>query len=134
MYEEKYLHLPMKNSIEEKEIYVEIKYEWLFKTQTNFIKVIAERNSLPALAGSEEEFITEHYWGYTKLKNGNTSEYEVVHPKWNIHKAKVVECACNFENLYGNQFGEYLTTPKSVFLADGSPVAVQNKTLLTFSS
>ena len=31
-------------------------------------------------AGSEAEFITEHYWGYTPQRDGGTVEYVVRHP------------------------------------------------------
>jgi uncharacterized protein len=33
--------------------------------------------------GSQEEFITEHYWGYTACGE-RTSEYRVEHPRWKI--------------------------------------------------
>jgi hypothetical protein len=34
--------------------------------------------------GSEAEFITEHYWGYARQRDGGTSEYEVEHPRWRV--------------------------------------------------
>jgi hypothetical protein len=34
-----------------------------------------------AAPGSEEEFITEHYWGYTRQRDGGTIEYRVEHPR-----------------------------------------------------
>jgi hypothetical protein len=35
-------------------------------------------------AGSEAAFITEHYWGYTRQREGGTIEYRVEHPSWQI--------------------------------------------------
>ena len=35
-----------------------------------------------------EEFITEHYWGYTAQRNGGCTEYKVEHPRWNVWKAR----------------------------------------------
>ena len=34
--------------------------------------------------GSEEEFILEHYSGYTKVSDKKTFEYKVDHPRWQI--------------------------------------------------
>jgi len=78
-------------------------------------------------AGSEEEFITEHYWGYTKLRNGRTSEYEVVHPKWDIYPVIRHDIAVDFGATYGPQFS-FLTgqKPQSIFLAEGSEVTVRS--------
>jgi hypothetical protein len=76
-------------------------------------------------AGSEEEFITEHYWGYTKCSDGNTSVYQVQHPRWQIYPLQSYEVAADFGMLYGPDFA-FLTgrTASSVLLAEGSAVSV----------
>ena len=33
---------------------------------------------------SQEAFITEHYWGYTRQRDGSTIEYQVAHPAWRV--------------------------------------------------
>ena len=38
--------------------------------------------------GSEAEFITEHYWGYTKRSDSETSEYKVEHPRWDVYQTR----------------------------------------------
>lgn len=83
------------------------------------------------MPGSEEEFITEHYWGYTKISDRKTSAYEVQHPKWKIHRVQSFEFSCAIEKLYGHHFKEALAgEPTSVFLADGSEINVMNKQTL----
>lgn len=131
-YGERYLYLPMKNSLQENTDSLEIKYEWLLKKQLNFIQAVVEKTSAPAFENSEEEFITEHYFGYTKLTDVSTSEYEVVHPKWNIHKVISYDLFCDTEALYSNKFKEYFIKPKSVFMADGSVVEIKNKRVFKF--
>ena len=76
--------------------------------------------------GSEEEFITEHYWGFSKIDDLRTSIYEVVHPKWKVYKVKRCFIDVNFEGIYGKEFA-FLRNQKysSVFLAEGSEVAVK---------
>src|SRR5881628_2236480 len=131
-YGEHYLYLPMKNSLKENERSLEIKYEWLFEKEWNFIKALTERNTLPVAENSEEEFITEHYWGYTKLTEASTSEYEISHPKWNIHKVNSFESHCNVAAMYGEKFKDYFDKPVSVFMAQGSEIEVMNRTIIKF--
>lgn len=131
-YGERYMYLPMKNSLRENDDSLEIKYDWLLKKQWNFMKVAFEKASTPAVENSEEEFITEHYFGYTKLTDVTTSEYEVVHTKWQIHKVLSYDLFCDAENMYGKKFKEYFSKPKSVFMADGSIVEVKNKKIFKF--
>ena len=74
---------------------------------------------------SAEEFITEHYWGYTFINKQCTGVYEVQHPKWQIHKVKSYDIVCNTKQLYGEAFVDTLNgKPKSVFLAEGSDIKV----------
>jgi hypothetical protein len=75
--------------------------------------------------GSEEEFITEHYWGYTRQRDGGTVEYRVQHPRWNVWSAVDARLDGNVETVYGAEFAQVLRSPvRSAFVADGSPVTV----------
>ena len=75
--------------------------------------------------GSEAEFITEHYWGYTRQRNGGTLEYEVVHPPWHVWRATRHTFTGDATALYGPHFADLLrTTPRSAFVAVGSAVEV----------
>ena len=79
----------------------------------------------PVAAGSEEEFITEHYWGYT-ARRGWTSEYEVAHPRWEVYPVKCYTVNVDFALVYGERFsGLNGMRPHSVLLAEGSEVAVR---------
>jgi uncharacterized protein len=76
-------------------------------------------------AGSHEEFIIEHYWGYTKRSETHTDEYKVEHPKWELYATRHPKIRVNFGRWYGREFG-FLTVaePYSVLLAKGSEIAV----------
>ena len=54
-----------------------LQYSWRYAGQWNSLAV--ETAGDPALAspGSLEEFITEHYWGYTKQRDGGCMEYRM---------------------------------------------------------
>ena len=81
------------------------------------------------LAGSHAEFITEHYWGYTRVRAG-CSEYRVEHPRWKIWTSESYEFKADVAALYGEQFVEPLSlAPRSAFIADGSPIEVRKRTI-----
>jgi hypothetical protein len=56
------------------------------------------------LQESEEDFITEHYWGYTQIGKFRTSQYQVEHPRWQMYSVKVSEIDVRFGELYGPDF------------------------------
>jgi uncharacterized protein len=85
----------------------------------------------PLAVGSEAEFITEHYWGYNRQRDGSTMEYHVEHPRWRFHAAAETTLDCDVVGLYGDAFRESLNRPPvSAFLAEGSAVTVYAGTLL----
>jgi len=82
-----------------------------------------------ARGNSEEEFITEHYWGYTRQRDGGTVEYRVAHPRWNVWTATDARLDGDLALVYGDEFARVLAgPPRSAFVADGSPVVVFSPT------
>jgi hypothetical protein len=76
-------------------------------------------------AGSLEEFVVEHYWGYTRQPDGECLEYRVAHPPWSIRCVTHAELDCDAQALYGPALGGALSCPaESAFLAEGSRVSV----------
>jgi hypothetical protein len=104
---------------------VEREYAW--RSDGAWTRLYA-RTEGPARAldvGSEEEFITEHYWGYTRQRDDGTVEYRVQHPRWNVWRAVDARLDGSVETVYGAAFAEILRgPPRSAFVADGSPVTV----------
>jgi uncharacterized protein YqjF (DUF2071 family) len=79
----------------------------------------------PPLAGSLEEFIIEHYWGYTRCRSGHTSEFRVAHEPWLIAPAADVTWNCQVSSNYDSPLAEFLAAPPvSAIIAAGSPVQV----------
>ncbi len=103
-----------------------VEYGWLERSGRNFLRVRATGNAEMLVAGSEEEFITEHYWGYAAQRDGGTVEYQVEHPSWRVWQVSETEFECDVEHVYGPQFCEILgAKPSSAFVADGSPIIVR---------
>ena len=131
LYGEKYYYHRMKNKLKETETSIEVEYSFLANNKWNNIQVIADRKTKPILTGTEEEFISEHYWGYTKMANGNTSEYQVQHPRWNSFNINRYGVHVDATALYGEQWHNYLSAkPTSIFMADGSPVVIFTRNII----
>jgi hypothetical protein len=128
LYKEHYIAIPTKNEIDITDFSKSIKYEWKINNIWNHIAVNTAKESEPMLQGSVEEFIFEHYFGYTKINNQLSQEYKVNHPRWEINKVKDYSINCDFTAMYGNDFS-FLNTqkPNSVIVAEGSPVSVNWK-------
>jgi hypothetical protein len=125
LYSENYATHRMKHLWENKGENIHISYQWQIGKEWNYLKAIADSEVKPTINGSEEEFITEHYWGYTFINKASTGVYEVTHPQWKIHEIGSYDVHCSVEKLYGRSFVEALSQqPRSVFLAAGSPIQV----------
>ena len=87
-----------------------------------------EKPAQAMVLGSEEEFIAEHYFGYSKYNDATTFEYNVQHPAWKIFPVKSYLIDCDFKSLYGDSFSNLMEAkPNSVFVAEGSAVSVLKK-------
>lgn len=130
IYNEHYETMPMKHAWTNSGESLEVEYRWK-KGKWNSFKVIADKTPGLIRTGSEEEFITEHYWGYTKINEEKTSEYGVEHPKWEVYRTTDYSVDVDFGDIYGQQFGFLKNEkPKSVFLAEGSAIKVMNGRIL----
>lgn len=125
LYEEPYTTLPTRSSIVSAPEALSVRYDWRHGKVWQSLAVEASPVAEPIAVGSEEEFITEHYWGYTKRRDGRTSAYEVRHPRWEVYPVRSYEVVADFGALYGAAFaGLNGQRPASVLLAEGSEVSV----------
>jgi uncharacterized protein YqjF (DUF2071 family) len=102
------------------------RYRWGRGDEALDMTVHVAGSPQPPVADSEAEFITEHYWGYTRQRDGSTLEYAVEHPRWNVWPALSAELRGDPAALYGEGFAAALRRPPcSAFLVDGSKVIVR---------
>lgn len=132
LYGEPYRRVPMRHHHFVKPDERELAYRWRLGGRSHQLGVRADLEKQPIGAGSEEEFIFEHYWGYTRRRDGLTTTYQVEHPRWNVYPVKSFQVDCDFGLLYGPEWATFLDRePRSVFLADGSAVQVREGTVLS---
>ncbi|HVZ37992.1 MAG TPA: DUF2071 domain-containing protein [Candidatus Kapabacteria bacterium] len=129
VYNEQYVAMPMRHRVElapETETPGLVEYGWRFNGTWNGIHAGTTGGPQPLVAGSEEEFITEHYWGYAAQRDGSCVEYRVEHPSWNVWRVASSSLACDAAALYGPRFAAALAAePVSAFVAEGSPIIVR---------
>jgi uncharacterized protein YqjF (DUF2071 family) len=125
-YNENYVALPMKHDVRPvKGSGLAVAYRWRNGGAWSAIRLSVQGEPELAAEGSEEQFITEHYWGYAAQPDGGCMEYRVEHPSWRVWSAHSAEFEGDVEGLYGRDMAGVLSgPPSSAFLAEGSAVTV----------
>ncbi len=125
LYGEPYTALPMGHRIEHTASSIHVEYRWRRGGKWESLGVLGRGQPQPLPAGSHEEFLAEHYWGYT-ARRGGSSEYQVEHPPWRIWSGTESYLHADVLALYGELFVEALSArPVSTFIAEGSEVVVR---------
>ena len=126
-YNEPYIAVPMQHAIEvDPEQGGAIQYAWGFGGHRYALSATVQGPPEAVAQESEAEFITEHYWGYTRQRDGSTLEYEVQHPRWRVWNPVDFSFSGPAAPLYGVPFGPLLNSPpRSAFVAEGSAVSVR---------
>jgi uncharacterized protein len=124
-YNEHYIALPMSHDIRISDAAAQVEYRWKFNGNWNRLTLKADSGPVLPQRNSEQEFITEHYWGYAAQPDGSCVEYQVQHPQWKTWTAREARFEGCADELYGREFGTVLKgPPTSAFLAEGSAVSV----------
>lgn len=125
LYNEPYVRRPMSHRIEPVGAGRELRYAWTgARDQGQLCAMTRGEPMLPA-EGSEEQFIAEHYWGYSAQRDDGCLEYRVEHAPWRVWRACEASFAGEVGALYGAGIAKVLgSTPASAFVAEGSAVTV----------
>lgn len=134
-YNEPYQTMPMRHHLELEKGTLRpassVQYAWQHQGHWNSLRAVVEGPRRPLVEGSEAEFITEHYWGYTARRNGGCTEYHVEHKPWGVWQAREAGLDCDVAAVYGTRFVKPLQSPPaSAFIAEGSPVLVRTPVAL----
>ena len=109
LYNENYVTMPMRHRADGNRV----EYGWLYSGNWNRLGVEIAGEPGLAAAGSLEEFITEHYWGYSVQRDGSTVEYQVQHPRWRVWSCVDAQVDCDVLNTGGLPSG-YFALPEQV--------------------
>jgi uncharacterized protein YqjF (DUF2071 family) len=126
LYNERYVALPMSHKIQSGgDRRLSVEYSWKAnRSGGRILTVVKDDPALPE-DGSEEQFITEHYWGYAAQRDHGCMGYRVEHPAWKVWTAERATFDGDMKELYGHDLASVIrTAPCSAFLAEGSEVTV----------
>lgn len=127
LYGERYLAVPMTHELVpgDGEVPRRLEYGWSYRGGSGRLTLEPAGAASPLGEGSHEEYIAEHYWGYSNHARGGV-EYEVAHPSWRYSPARSASFGCDHvAAVYGGPWVEALSgQPASAFWADGSAVRV----------
>jgi uncharacterized protein len=124
-YGENYGRYPMRHRLTLNAASKSAEYQW--RLPSGWARLYSEATGEPAhpADGSIEQFITEHYWGYSAQRDRGSVEYHVTHPQWRVWQSLRAGFEGDGVQVYGRAFGTTLQRPPdSAFIADGSPVVV----------
>jgi len=122
IYGEPYIYMPMSHR---RTVHPDGRLQLHYRWGEHHVDATAHASLQDLAAGSEPQFIAEHYWGYTSRPRG-TSEYRVNHPAWRWRAIETLEMQVAMGDLYGPQWADLSDTPpSSQFVAEGSPVSVE---------
>jgi uncharacterized protein YqjF (DUF2071 family) len=128
LYNEHYSVVPTRNQIVSEKFSKKVKFEWLLNNKWNSISVMSALTPENMIPNSIENFIYEHYYGYTKTAKNETQEYKLQHPSWKINEVLTYQIECDFEEMYGKSFSILnKMEPETVFIAEGSAVGIEWK-------
>ncbi|MDX1907471.1 MAG: DUF2071 domain-containing protein [Bacteroidia bacterium] len=131
LYGEHYRTVAMRHRWERSDQQATFLYAWRLGTEWQHIAATVSPVSIPLIPDSVEAFITEHYWGYTRLGPQRTSAYQVAHPSWETYPVLSADISCDGARLYGPAFGMIgRDAPASVLVATGSEVSVLERTFI----
>lgn len=115
----------------------DVRYDWRHRGGWQTVSIQTDPMPVDIEPNTVEEFITEHYWGYTRRRNffGRptiTGEYGVAHPRWKVYPVRSIHVDADFGSLYGSAFAELSAhEPNHVLLAEGSQIAIRSGTHFT---
>jgi uncharacterized protein len=133
VYNEPYLALPTRSEVVtgnggEPE---RVRYAWQNAAGWHHLALTGSGVATVPAAESEAAWIAEHYWGYTRQRDGRTIEYRVAHVPWRVWHGAGAEISGSVGAFYGTPFGEvFAAPPTSCFLAEGSAVTVFRPAML----
>lgn len=102
-----------------------VAYGWRTGARSEYVGATAVGAPQLPEASSEAEFVTGHYWGYTRQRDGGTTEYEVRHAPWRVWETAEPTLAVEAPSLFGAELDSVVgQQPRSAHIADGSSIAV----------
>jgi len=131
LYKENFVSLVMNHEFTNDNRIRNTNYSCRVNNKWNRLSMESASVNIEPEAETVENFIRDHYWGYTKTTRNKTMEFRIEHRPWNIFPATKFEMNLDTGAIYGDELKEYLSAePFSAFLMDGSHTKISWPVLL----
>ena len=125
LYKEHYIAVPTRHNWKTNDKELDITYQLKHNNKWSTINATASSEKVMMQKGSIEEYIYEHYYGYTKVNERKSIEYKINHPSWAIHPILNCKIDFDFAAFYGDDFKLLnQAEPQSIMMASGSEISV----------
>jgi uncharacterized protein YqjF (DUF2071 family) len=127
LYRERYAVVPTRHAIERSPAgeTERVSSGWTAGGRESGFELGVEGPAEPPRDGSEEAFVVDRPWGYTRRGPRRTVEFAVGHPLWSVRRASVVGMRGGFEDVLPRDLAAALAGPPShAFLVLGSDLTV----------
>jgi uncharacterized protein YqjF (DUF2071 family) len=130
LFNQHYHTLPMRHTLEQTSEKISIAYHWKVK-QWHEMQMTCAHEGMVIQTNSMEEFFTDQAWGFAKVNDRKTLEYNVEHMRWYVYDTKSFIANIDFEETYGASFA-FLNRkePEFAFMAEGSPITLKKSRLI----
>ena len=130
LYNEPYVYAPMTSAVTPAGEGVTVEHQLHVGGRAQRLHITAAGPPVVPSEESEAHFFKEHTWGFGRTRRGQPITYEVWHPVWATYPVERVDLDWDWGLVYGPEWADLnQREPRSVFLAQGSPVAVAPKHL-----
>ena len=125
LYNEQYVTRPTSHRFERSEAGISAQYSWTGGHDRGQLRLSVNGDPQLPGEGSLQQFIAEHYWGYSAQRGGGSMEYRVEHPPWRLWSSHDATFEGDVAELYGRELAANVgNRPASAFLAEGSGITV----------
>lgn len=126
-YYERYEKVGLKSFVTKNENIIRVGHTLNKKDKTFEVSITGENKPYFPDKESKEYFFEERFFGYSKNRDGETMEFEVKHPSWELYPVKEYNINFDFGFLYGEEW-RFLNNikPECVMLLDGSFVEMHS--------
>lgn len=123
---EQFRTLPLRHEATTRAGTVAVRYAWRCRGVTHELSASWAGEAQPIAAGSLEEFLAERHRGFVGRRGGGVLTYAIDRPRWRHWRPLSHAVTVDGGSLYGPQFADvFASAPRSVMVAEGSPVAVR---------
>lgn len=125
LFKENYETLPVRSKLTQTNVQQMVEYQWK-KQKWHSMSITTQLSQRFIEDDTLMAFLTTQHYGFCKVSEDKTFEYNVAHPRWSSYEMISYNMDVDFLATYGKVWGFLNSrTPHSVFLSEGSGIRLR---------